>query len=60
MWCCSFACAVQRPSRDFLDYAFDKNLPDALRTTVVACIVQDSQAYWAHAGDRVCICAVVA
>lgn len=34
-----------------LDYAFDKNLPEAPRTTVVACIVQNSVAFWAHAGD---------
>lgn len=34
-----------------LDYAFDKQLPEAPRTTVVACIVQDGFAYWAHAGD---------
>ncbi len=34
-----------------LDYAADRFLPDAPRTTCVACIVQDSIAYWAHAGD---------
>lgn len=34
-----------------LDYAFDKGLPEAPRTTVVACIVQNSVAFWAHAGD---------
>ena len=34
-----------------LDYAFDKNLEEAPRTTVVACIVQEGFAYWAHAGD---------
>jgi len=34
-----------------LDYAFDRALPDAPRTTCVACVVQDSVAYWAHAGD---------
>jgi serine/threonine protein phosphatase PrpC len=34
-----------------LDYAFDRGLPDAPRTTCVACVVQDSIAYWAHAGD---------
>lgn len=33
------------------DYAFDKDLPDAPRTTVVACIIQDNMACWAHAGD---------
>ncbi|MGL1832022.1 PP2C family protein-serine/threonine phosphatase [Rhodocyclaceae bacterium SMB388] len=34
-----------------LDYAFDKQLAEAPRTTVVACIVQDGFAHWAHAGD---------
>ncbi|TVT51073.1 MAG: serine/threonine-protein phosphatase [Denitromonas halophila] len=34
-----------------LDYAFDKYLPEAPRTTVVACLIQNGQAYWAHAGD---------
>jgi serine/threonine protein phosphatase PrpC len=33
------------------DYAFDKNLPEAPRTTIVACLVQNSVAFWAHAGD---------
>ncbi|MGC3962533.1 MAG: serine/threonine-protein phosphatase [Rhodocyclaceae bacterium] len=34
-----------------LDYAFDKGLPEAPRTTIVACVVQNSVAFWAHAGD---------
>lgn len=34
-----------------LDYASDRLLPEAPRTTCVACVVQDSIAYWAHAGD---------
>ncbi|HTZ00266.1 MAG TPA: protein phosphatase 2C domain-containing protein [Rhodocyclaceae bacterium] len=34
-----------------LDYAEERELPEAPRTTCVACIVQDSVAYWAHAGD---------
>lgn len=34
-----------------LDYAFDKNLPDPPRTTIVACVIQNSLAHWAHAGD---------
>lgn len=33
------------------DYAFDKSLPEAPRTTVVACLIQNSVAFWAHAGD---------
>ena len=34
-----------------LDYAFDKQLPDPPRTTIVACVIQNSLAHWAHAGD---------
>ncbi|MFZ5509702.1 MAG: PP2C family protein-serine/threonine phosphatase [Pseudomonadota bacterium] len=37
--------------RAILDYAADRFLPEAPRTTCVACVVQDSIAYWAHAGD---------
>jgi serine/threonine protein phosphatase PrpC len=33
------------------DYAKARNLVESPRTTCVACIVQDSVAYWAHAGD---------
>ncbi len=35
------------------DYGIAKHLPEAEspRTTCVACVVQDSIAYWAHAGD---------
>ena len=34
-----------------LDYSSAHNLGDSPRTTCVACIIQDSVAYWAHAGD---------
>ncbi len=34
-----------------IDYAYDKRLAEAPRTTVVACVVQDGFANWAHAGD---------
>ncbi|HMZ76836.1 MAG TPA: protein phosphatase 2C domain-containing protein, partial [Rhodocyclaceae bacterium] len=34
-----------------LDYAFDKQLSDVPRTTIVACLIQDGVAHWAHAGD---------
>lgn len=34
-----------------IDHAAANGLPEAPRTTCVACIVQDSIAYWAHAGD---------
>ena len=33
------------------DYARARNLVESPRTTCVACIVQNAQAYWAHAGD---------
>ncbi len=33
------------------DYALDRNLPEVPRTTIVACIVQEGAARWAHAGD---------
>ena len=31
--------------------ALDRLLPEAPRTTLVACVVQDGAAHWAHAGD---------
>ncbi|MDD3352899.1 PP2C family serine/threonine-protein phosphatase [Zoogloea sp.] len=34
-----------------LDYAFDKQLSDVPRTTIVTCLIQDGVAHWAHAGD---------
>lgn len=34
-----------------IDYAEERGLEDAPRTTCVACVVQDNVAYWAHAGD---------
>jgi serine/threonine protein phosphatase PrpC len=33
------------------DYTAAHGLPEAPRTTCVACVVQDNVAYWAHAGD---------
>jgi serine/threonine protein phosphatase PrpC len=33
------------------DYAKARNLVESPRTTCVACVIQDSMAYWAHAGD---------
>ncbi|MBV6406591.1 MAG: hypothetical protein EFKGCFLK_00136 [Rhodocyclaceae bacterium] len=43
--------ALNNAHHAILDYAADRFLPEAPRTTCVACIVQDSIAYWAHAGD---------
>jgi serine/threonine protein phosphatase PrpC len=34
-----------------VDYAVDRDLPDAPRTTCVVCVIQDNVAYWAHVGD---------
>ncbi len=34
-----------------LDYSAHHRMQDSPRTTCVACLVQDSVAYWAHAGD---------
>ncbi len=33
------------------EYAVSRNLVESPRTTCVACVVQDSHAYWAHVGD---------
>jgi PPM family protein phosphatase len=33
------------------DYALERDMPDAPRTTCVVCVIQDNIAYWAHAGD---------
>ena len=33
------------------EYAVSRNLVESPRTTCVACVVQDSSAYWAHVGD---------
>ncbi|MBL8446571.1 MAG: serine/threonine-protein phosphatase [Zoogloeaceae bacterium] len=34
-----------------LDYATEKALDDIPRTTIVLCLIQESTAHWAHAGD---------
>jgi serine/threonine protein phosphatase PrpC len=33
------------------DYAVERDMADAPRTTCVVCVIQDNVAYWAHAGD---------
>jgi PPM family protein phosphatase len=43
--------ALTNSHHAILDYAFDKSLPEAPRTTIVACLIQDNSACWAHAGD---------
>jgi serine/threonine protein phosphatase PrpC len=43
--------AMTNAHHAILDYAMDRNLPEAPRTTCVACVIQNSVAHWAHAGD---------
>ncbi len=43
--------AIYGAHRIIQNHAFDKMLADTPRTTVVACIVQEGAAYWAHVGD---------
>ena len=43
--------AMSNAHHAILDYSVRRGLRDSPRTTCVACIVQDSVAYWAHVGD---------
>ncbi len=43
--------SVLAAHRELHRYRAENNLPEAPRTTVVACIVQQDIATWAHAGD---------
>lgn len=43
--------ALSNAHHAILDYAFDKQLDEAPRTTAVVCVVQEGFAHWAHAGD---------
>lgn len=43
--------AIQAAHRDLHRYRAENHLPEAPRTTVVACVVQDGIATWAHVGD---------
>lgn len=43
--------ALTNAHHAILDYAFDKSLSEAPRTTIVASVIQDNTAWWAHAGD---------
>lgn len=40
--------------RDILRHQSDHALPGTPRTTLVACVVQNGRAWWAHAGDSRC------
>lgn len=43
--------AMNDAHRAIADFSLEQRLNDSPRTTCVACVVQDSVAYWAHAGD---------
>jgi serine/threonine protein phosphatase PrpC len=43
--------AIQSAHRAIVSHAVENNLLECPRTTIVACIVQNGNAYWAHAGD---------
>lgn len=43
--------ALAGAHRAILGHALERGLADTPRTTIVACVVQDGSAYWAHAGD---------
>jgi serine/threonine protein phosphatase PrpC len=43
--------AIQSAHRAIVSHAVEENLLECPRTTCVACVVQNSYAYWAHAGD---------
>ena len=43
--------AMTNARHAILDYSARHRMQDSPRTTCVACLVQDSVAYWAHAGD---------
>ena len=42
---------VMTAHRELHRYRAENNLPEAPRTTLVACVVQDGVAVWAHVGD---------
>ena len=37
--------------KEILRYATNHEMLESPRTTIVACVIQDDEAYWAHAGD---------
>jgi serine/threonine protein phosphatase PrpC len=43
--------AIMAGHHQLLRYATEKSLMDTPRTTIVACLLQGSSAYWAHCGD---------
>jgi len=43
--------ALRQAHREIMRYQALHGMPEAPRTTVVACVVQQGRAWWAHAGD---------
>ena len=43
--------AIIAGHHQLLRYATERSLIDTPRTTLVACVIQDNAAYWAHCGD---------
>lgn len=43
--------ALRRGHREIVQFQHRHRLADAPRTTIVACVVQHGQVWWAHAGD---------
>jgi PPM family protein phosphatase len=43
--------ALRAAHRELLRYQTANDLPEAPRTTLVACVIQGDNAWWAHAGD---------
>lgn len=43
--------AIVSGHHQLLRYSTEKSLVDSPRTTVVACVIQGNNAYWAHCGD---------
>jgi PPM family protein phosphatase len=43
--------ALRRAHREILRYQTEQSMPESPRTTIVAALVQNGQAWWAHAGD---------
>lgn len=43
--------SINNAHHAIVDYALERELADAPRTTCVVCVIQDNIAHWAHAGD---------
>lgn len=43
--------ALRAGHRELHRYREQHGMPECPRTTIVACVIQDNQAWWAHAGD---------